>query len=68
MSWKTYGTGTVDIQRAEGFSWTPEVLHGGLRSVADPNPGSGVFFTPGSGSGKTLFRIPHPTPIFLRAG
>ncbi len=34
-------------------------------SVADPDPGSGAFLTPGSGIG--FFRIPDPIPIFLRA-
>ena len=34
-------------------------------SVADPDPGSGAFLTPGSGIG--FFRIPDPKPIFLRA-
>jgi hypothetical protein len=46
-------------------------------SVADPNPGSGAFFTPGSGIRNRFFsgsrildlrcRIPDPKPIFLRA-
>ena len=31
-------------------------------SVADPDPGSGAFLTPGSG-----IRIPDPKPIWLRA-
>ena len=34
-------------------------------SVADPDPGSGAFLTPGSGIG--FFRIPDPKPICLRA-
>jgi hypothetical protein len=41
-------------------------------SVADPDPGSGAFLTPGSGiqdpgSGIGFFRIPDPKTIFLRA-
>ncbi len=43
-------------------------------SVADPDPGSGAFLTPGSGSGiRNRFfpdpgsRIPDPKPIFSRA-
>ena len=43
-----------------------------LASVADPDPGSGAFLTPGSGIGNRFFpdpgsRIPDPTPIFSRA-
>jgi hypothetical protein len=34
-------------------------------SVADPDPGSDAFLTPGSGIG--FFRIPDPKPVFLRA-
>jgi hypothetical protein len=34
-------------------------------TVADPDPGSGAFLTPGSGIG--FFRIPDPKTIFLRA-
>jgi hypothetical protein len=30
-------------------------------SVADPDPGSGAFLTPGSGIG--FFQIPDPKPI-----
>ncbi len=30
--------------------------------VADPDPGSGAFFTPGSGRG--FLRIPDPKPYF----
>jgi hypothetical protein len=39
-----------------------------MRSVADPDPGSGAFLTPGSGirNGFILFRIPYPKPIFLK--
>ncbi len=41
-------------------------------SVADPDPGSGTFLTPGSGIRNRFFpdpgsRIPDPKPIFLRA-
>jgi hypothetical protein len=41
-------------------------------SVADPDPGSGAFLTPGSGIRNRFFpdpgsRIPDPKPIFLRA-
>ncbi len=95
--------------RAEGFSCSLGVLHGGLgintlhffiakedfslgskilpvliiqtldpdphfpkSSVADPDPGSGAFLTPGSGIRNRFFpdpgsRIPDPKPIFLRA-
>ncbi len=31
----------------------------------DPDSGSGAFFTPGLGSGISLFRIPDPKAIFL---
>jgi hypothetical protein len=39
--------------------------------VADPDPGSGAFLTPGSGILNRFFpdpgsRIPDPKPIFLR--
>jgi hypothetical protein len=40
-------------------------LHKGTGSVADPDPGSGAFLTPGSGIG--FFQIPDPKLIFLRA-
>ncbi len=41
-------------------------------SVADPDPGSGAFLTPGSGIRDRFFadpgsRIPDPKTIFLRA-
>jgi hypothetical protein len=41
-------------------------------SVADPDPGSGAFLTPGSGIGFFRIpdlgsRIPDPKAIFLRA-
>jgi hypothetical protein len=41
-------------------------------SVADPDPGSGSFLTPGSGIRNRFFtdpgsRIPDPKSIFLRA-
>jgi hypothetical protein len=41
-------------------------------SVADPDPGSGAFLTPGSGIRNRFFpdpgsRIPNPKTIFLRA-
>jgi hypothetical protein len=41
-------------------------------SVADPDPGSGAFLTPGSGIRNTFFpypgsQIPDPKTIFLRA-
>ncbi len=36
-------------------------------SVADPDPGSGAFLTPGSGIPDLGSRIPDPKPIFLRA-
>jgi hypothetical protein len=41
-------------------------------SVADPDPGSGAFLTPGSGIRNRIFpvpgsRIPDPKPIYLRA-
>jgi hypothetical protein len=41
-------------------------------SVADPDPGSGAFLTPGSGIRNRFFpdpgsRIPDPKLIFLRA-
>ncbi len=41
-------------------------------SVADPDPGSGAFLTPGSGIRNRFFpdpgsRIPDPKTIFLRA-
>jgi hypothetical protein len=44
------------------------VYHSGSRttfntSVADPDPGSDAFLTPG----KNLFRIPDPKPIFKGA-
>ncbi len=66
----TYGKHTVlgvvrssqenDILRMEGLS------------VADPDPGSGAFLTPGSRIRNRSFsnpgsRIPDPKPIFLRA-
>ncbi len=40
-------------------------------SVADPDPGSGAFLTPGSGIRNRFFpdpgsRIPDPKPILLR--
>ncbi len=40
-------------------------------SVADPDPGSGAFLTPGSGIRNRFFpdpgsRIPDPKSIFLR--
>jgi len=41
-----------------------------LLSVADPDPGSGSFLTPGSGIRNRFFsgsRIPDPKTIFLRA-
>jgi hypothetical protein len=39
-----------------------------LFSVADPDPRSGAFLTPGLGSGiRGFFRITDPKPIFLRA-
>ncbi len=38
-----------------------------LRSVADPDPGSGAFLTPGPGSVLGFFRIPDHKPISLRA-
>ncbi len=38
-----------------------------LISVADPDPGSGAFLTPGSGIRNRFFRIPDPKSIFLRA-
>jgi hypothetical protein len=34
--------------------------------VADPDPGSGAFLTPGSGICFFGSRIPNPKPIFLR--
>jgi hypothetical protein len=44
----------------------------GKSSVGDPDPGSGAFFTPGSGIRNGFFpdpgsRIPDPKPIFVRA-
>jgi hypothetical protein len=39
-----------------------ELVVGLKHSVADPDPGSGTFLTPGSGIG--FFRIPDPTIIF----
>jgi hypothetical protein len=47
--------------------YTPEML---TNSVADPDPGSGAFLTPGSGMGKVRIRIRDPDPtriIFPRA-
>jgi hypothetical protein len=45
-----------------------------LTGVADPDPGSGAFSTPGPGSGiRNRFildsgsRIPDPKPIYFRA-
>jgi len=35
-----------------------------ITSVADPDPGSGAFLTPGFGSGIGFFRIPDPKAIF----
>jgi hypothetical protein len=32
-------------------------LKNDVNSVADPDPGSGAYFTPGSGMGKILIRI-----------
>jgi hypothetical protein len=34
-------------------------------SVADPDPGSGAFLTPGFGIRNRFFRIPDPKPILL---
>jgi len=44
----------------------------GFTIVADPDPGSGAFLTPGSGIRNKFFpdpgsRIPDPKTIFLRA-
>jgi hypothetical protein len=36
-----------------------------VSSIADPDPGSGAFMTPGSGIRIGFFRIPDPKPIFL---
>ncbi len=34
-------------------------------SVADPDPGSGAFFTPDPGSAIGFFRIPDPKTVFF---
>ncbi len=44
-----------------------ENMRNGTASVADPDPGSGAFLTPGSGIRNRFFRIPDPKTIFLRA-
>jgi hypothetical protein len=36
-----------------------------VTNVADPDPGSGAFLTPGTGSRRGLYRILDPKPIFL---
>jgi hypothetical protein len=45
----------------------PDSEYGSRNSVADPDPGSGVFLTQDPGSGLSFFRIPDPKPIFRRA-
>jgi hypothetical protein len=40
---------------------TKKIVSKNENSVADPDPGSGTFLTPGSGIG--FFRIPDPTII-----
>jgi hypothetical protein len=39
-----------------------------LNSVADPDPGSGAFLTPGSGMGKKQIRDEHPRSFFQEHG
>jgi hypothetical protein len=63
----------------EGTAWNPslKLTHNFAHtvqkgSVADPDPGSGAFLTPGSGIQDPEYvfsgsRIPDPKPIFLRA-
>ncbi len=65
----------LTLLRDQGFSCSLDLFHENLGiSVADSDPGSGAFLTPGPGSGiRNRFfpdpwsRIPDPKPIFLRA-
>ncbi len=65
--WPGAGTSTFGQLRV-GFvqehRYVPDIhtLYNLKFSVADPDPGSGTFLTPGPGSG-----IPDPKPIFFRA-
>jgi hypothetical protein len=37
----------------------------GIPLASVPDPGSGAFLPPGSGSGMNFFRIPDPRGMFL---
>ncbi len=59
MHVKTCAKGLTAVKLAEAFGTKYDRWARNFTSVADPDPGSGIFLPPGSGIG--FFRIPDPT-------
>jgi hypothetical protein len=61
----------MDTTMKDGMAWLDEYLLTSFASkdkimisVADPDPGSGAFLTPGSGIPIRVFPDPKPIPTF----
>jgi hypothetical protein len=66
-TWQPKGIYLVFAKKKKNYSLNVKVLL--MSSVADPDPGSGAFLTPGPGSGirnRFFSRSRIPTPYFLK--